>query len=110
MKGKLIRMNTETKDFEIIDISTLAPNEYEIPYALSIHPQTQEVWITSNLSDRIFRYIPQEKRFISYPSPTRVTYLREIVFRPDGDICSSNANLPATAIEGGRQNILCLYP
>lgn len=109
VEGKLIKMNSETYESEIIEIPTLAANEYEIPYALNIHPQTQDVWITSNLSDRVFRYIPSEKRFISYPSPTKVTYLRDIIFHSDGGICSSNANLPAAAIEGGRQNMLCIY-
>lgn len=109
VEGKLIKMNTKTRKSEIIEIPTLAPKEYEIPYALNIHPETQDVWITSNLSDRVFRYIPSQKRFISYPSPTKVTYLRDIVFHSDGGVCSSNANLPAAAIEGKQQNMLCIY-
>ena len=33
--------------------------------------------MTSNMSDRVLRFIPTEERFVSYPSPTRVTWLRE---------------------------------
>jgi len=109
-ESALMKFDPATKQFKIFELPTLAANEYEIPYALGIHPETQEVWITSNLSDRIFRFIPDKERFISYPSPTRVTFLRDMVFQKDGGICSSNANLPAHAIEGGLPKILCIYP
>jgi len=109
-ESALMRFDPATRQFKIFKLPTLAENEYEIPYALGIHPETQEIWITSNLSDRIFRFIPDEERFISYPSPTRVTFLRDMVFQKDGGICSSNANLPAHAIEGGLPKILCIYP
>jgi len=106
----LMRYDPKSKEFKVFELPTLAPGEYETPYALGIHPETQEVWITSNMSDRIFRFIPAEERFISYPSPTKVTFLRDIVFMEDGGICSSNSNLPAYSIEGGLQKMLCLYP
>jgi len=109
-ESAIMKFDTTTKQFDVINMPTLAPGEYEIPYALNIHPDTGDVWVTSNLSDRLFRYLPKEKRFISYPSPTKVTYLRDIVFHPDGGVCSSNANLPAYAIEGGLQTMLCIYP
>ncbi len=106
----LMRFDPNTKEFKIYELPTLAPGEYETPYALGIHPETQEIWITSNMSDRIFRFLPDEERFISYPSPTKVTFLRDIVFLEDGGVCSSNSNLPAYAIEGGLQKMLCIYP
>jgi len=109
-ESALMKFDPTTQQFKIFELPTLAANEYEIPYALGIHPETQEVWITSNLSDRIFRFLPKEERFVSYPSPTRVTFLRDMVFPKDGSICSSNANLPAHAIEGGLPKILCIYP
>lgn len=110
VESGLMRFDTNTSTFEIIDMPTLAPNEYEAPYALNVHPTTGDIWITSNLSDRVFRYIPMQKRFVSYPSPTKVTFLRDIVFDANGGVCSSNANLPAYAIEGGLQAMLCIYP
>ena len=88
----------------------LSPNEYETPYALNVHPKTGDVWITSNMSDRIFRFTPSTKTFVSYPLPTRVTWLRDLVFAKDGGICSSSSNLPAYGIEGGRASFICLYP
>jgi len=106
----LMRFDPKTKEFRIFELPTLAPDEYETPYALGIHPETQEIWITSNMSDRIFRFLPDEERFISYPSPTKVTFLRDIVFLKDGGVCSSNSNLPAYSIEGGLQKMLCIYP
>lgn len=108
--GALMRYDPKTKLFKIYPLPTLAPGEYETPYALGIHPETQEIWITSNMSDRIFRFLPEEERFISYPSPTKVTFLRDIVFLEDGGVCSSNSNLPAYSIEGGLQKMLCIYP
>lgn len=54
-----------------------------------------------NMSDRILRFDPDAETFQAYPSPTRVTFLRDFIFTPDGDVCTSNANLPASAIEGG---------
>ena len=42
--------------------------------------------------------------------PTRVTWLRDLVFTKDGGICSSSSNLPAYGIEGGRASFICLYP
>jgi len=104
----LMKFDPATETFTVYEMPTLSPDEYEVPYALGIHPETQDVWITSNLSDRVFRFVPDEERFISYPSPTRVTYLRDMVFLPDGRVCSSNANLPAHAIEGGLPKVLCI--
>ena len=109
-ESALMRFDPETREFKLFPLPVLAPGEYETPYAVGIHPRTQDIWITSNLSDRIFRFLPDEERFISYPSPTRVAFLREIVFMDDGGVCSSNSNLPASAIEGGLQKILCIYP
>ena len=67
--------------------------------AENVHPKTGDVWITSNMSDRIFRFTPSTKTFVSYPLPTRVTWLRDLVFAEDGGICSSSSNLPAYGIE-----------
>ncbi|HOW49920.1 MAG TPA: hypothetical protein PLB26_19945, partial [Rubrivivax sp.] len=96
--------------FETFKLPLLAHNEYEVPYALAVHPKTQQVWITSNMSDRMFRFDPKTQDFVSYAMPTRVTWLRDLVFTKDGGICSSSSNLPAYGIEGGRASFICLYP
>jgi streptogramin lyase len=108
--GALLKFDTRTESFETYKLPLLAPNEYEVPYALNIHPETGEVWITSNMTDRIFRFQPSTKSFVSYPLPTRVTWLRDLVFTKDGGVCSSSSNLPAYGIEGGLASFICLYP
>ncbi len=109
-ESALLRFDPSTSEFEVYELPTLSPDEYETPYALNVHRPTGDVWLTSNMSDRILRFIPREERFISYPSPTRVTWLRDLVFTEDGKICSSSSNLPAYAIEDGVPSFICLDP
>jgi len=106
----LMKFDTKAQRFETFKLPLLAHNEYEVPYALAVHPQTQQVWITSNMSDRMFRFDPKSKTFVTYPMPTRVTWLRDLVFAKDGGICSASSNLPAYGIEGGRASFICVYP
>lgn len=106
----LMRFDPATGAFDIHRLPVLAEGEYETPYALNVHPQTGDVWITSNLSDRVFRFDPATETFTSYPSPTRVTFLRDLVFAEDGAVCSSQSNLPAYAIEGGLPGFICIHP
>lgn len=108
--GGLMRFDPKSARFESFKLPLLAHNEYEVPYALNVHPQTGDVWVTSNMSDRIFRFDPRAKTFVSYAMPTRVTWLRDLVFAKDGGICSSSSNLPAYGIEGGLASFICLYP
>jgi streptogramin lyase len=108
--GGLMSFDTKTKKFETWPLPRLAPNEYEIPYALNVHPTPGDVWITANNSDRVLRFDPASKRFVSYPSPTRVTFLRDLEFTKDGKVCSSNANLPAYAHEDKVPAFICIDP
>lgn len=108
-EGYLMTFNTKERKFEKeYRLPTLAPDQYETPYALNVHPKTGEIWITANLSDRWFRFDPQSESFVSYPSPTRVAFMRDFIFLPDGQACTSNSNLPAASIEGGRPKIVCI--
>ena len=109
-ESALLRFDPTTGEFKSYALPTLSPDEYETPYALNVHRPTGDVWLTSNMSDRILRFIPGEERFISYPSPTRVTWLRDLVFTKDGKVCSSSSNLPAYAIEDGVPSFICLDP
>jgi streptogramin lyase len=108
--GALMSFDPQTETFKTFPLPTLAPGEYETPYALNVHPETGVVWITSNSSDRIFSFDPATGTFTSYPLPTRVSFLRDLVFTTDGKICSSHSNLPAYAIEGGLGGFICLDP
>ena len=109
--GALVRLDTRTMRYERYTIPPLAPGEIEAPYAVGVHPQTQEVWITANMSDRMFRFLPDEARFIAYPLPTRGIYLRDIVFTPQGWVCAASSPVPAPlTVEGGMQEVACLDP
>ncbi|MBX7059827.1 MAG: carboxypeptidase regulatory-like domain-containing protein [Leptospirales bacterium] len=109
-QGTIMRLDTRTRQFQHYKLPLLAEGEYETPYALGIDPKNGMVWITSNLSDRIFRLDPISGSFTAYPSPTRVTYMRDILFGESGEICSTNSNMPAYAIEGASQKVICLNP
>ncbi|TXH87008.1 MAG: hypothetical protein E6Q78_15795 [Rhodoferax sp.] len=106
----VMKFDTRTSKFETFKLPLLAHNEYEVPYALAVHPKTGDVWITSNMSDRAFRFLPKTKEFVTYPLPTRVTWLRDWAFTQDGGVCSSSSNLPAWGIEGGLASFICLFP
>jgi virginiamycin B lyase len=106
----LMRFDPVSKKFENFKLPLLAANEYETPYALNVHPQTGEVWVTSNMSDRVLRFNPKTKTFVAYPSPTRVTWLRDMAFTKDGQVCSSSSNLPAWGIEDKRNAFFCIDP
>lgn len=109
--GTLVKLDTQTMKYTTYPIPALAENEIEAPYAVGVHPDTQEVWITANMSDRMFRFLPKEERFIAYPLPTRGTYLRDIIFTPQGWVCAASSPVPAAlTVEGGMQGIICLEP
>lgn len=109
--GVLMKFDTKTREFiKHYPLPVLAENEFETPYAVGIDPNTQQVWIASNLSDRILKFNPKTEIFAAYPSPTRVTFMRDFIFTPEGEVCTSNSNLPAAAIEGGRPKFMCLQP
>jgi len=109
-EGGLMRFDTTSQTFETMKLPGLAPGEYETPYALNVERKSGEVWITANNADRVLRYMPATKRFQSYPSPTRVTFLRDMAFTQDGKVCSSQSNLPAWAIEDGVPSYICIDP
>jgi streptogramin lyase len=109
-EGVLMRFDPKTEEFENIPLPLLSEGEYEVPYALNVHEHTGDIWIAANNSDRMLRYIPGEKRFISYPMPSRVVWFRDFEFTEDGQVCTSNSNLPAYAHEDGLPAFVCLDP
>jgi hypothetical protein len=58
----------------------VAQGGYETPYAFNVWRPSGEVWMAANNSDRVLRFSPATKTFLSYPSPTRVTFLRDFSF------------------------------
>jgi len=108
-EGYLMRFDTQSKTFESIALPLLAANEYEIPYALNVDKHG-DVWIATNNTDRVMRYIPAQKKFIAYPMPNRVIWFRDFEFTQDGRVCTSNSNLPAYAHEDGLPAFVCIQP
>lgn len=109
-EGGLMRFDPTTQKFESFKIPAVGKGEYETPYALNVDRSTGEIWLAANNSDRMLRFDPKTHGFMTYPSPTRVTVLRDFSFTRDGQVCSSSSNLPSYAIEGGRGGFLCLDP
>jgi DNA-binding beta-propeller fold protein YncE len=109
-EGGLMRFDTATKQFKTWRIPAIGEGEYETPYALNVDRKTGQIWMSANNSDRIMRFDPATETFFSYPSPTRVTVLRDFSFTSDGAVCSSSSNLPAAAIEDGRPSFICIEP
>ncbi len=109
-EGGLMKFDTVGNTFETWKIPGVAANEYETPYALNVERASGDVWITANNSDRVLRFTPASKTFQSYPSPTRVTVLRDMSFTRDGRVCSSSSNLPAYAIEDKVPSFICIDP
>lgn len=109
-EGGLMRFDPRTEKFETFRIPVIGKDEYETPYALNVDRRTGQVWMAANNSDRIIRFDPKTRTFFTYPSPTRVTVLRDFSFTEDGQVCSSSSNMPAAAIEDGRPNFICIEP
>ena len=110
--GKITRLDTKTMKYETYKIPTLADDEVEAPYAVAVDPNTQDVWVTANMSDRMFRFVPKTKTWTAYPLPTRGVFMRELVFTPYG-VCASNDpwGKPREGIvEGNMGSLICLQP
>jgi streptogramin lyase len=110
-EGQLARVDV-AKGFEatVYDMPEFAAGYRPAPYALGVHPDTQDIWLNENMTDRIFRFIPKEERWVVYPVPLSGTYTRDMTFMPDGQVCLSNNPIPPPALEGSVLEIICLDP
>jgi DNA-binding beta-propeller fold protein YncE len=108
-EGELARIDV-SKGFEstVYDMPEFAPGYRPAPYALGVHPDTQDIWLNENMTDRVYRFIPSEERFIVYPIPLAGTYTRDMTFSADGQVCLSNNPIPPPALEGGVLEIICI--
>ena len=109
-EGRLARLTTSSNGFEskVYALPEFAEGYGPAPYALGVHPKTGDVWLNENMTDRFFRFIPEEERFTVYPAPLTGTYTRDFSFTKDGKACTSNNPLPMAALEGGIGEILCI--
>lgn len=71
----------------------------ETPYALNIDKRTDTIWVCGTASDTLMSFDPKTEQFTIYPLPTPVTFTREIDFDKDGNIWTSDSNIPTWQIE-----------
>jgi streptogramin lyase len=110
-KGTLARIEVGDKlKSKVYPLPGFAEGVRPAAYALGVHPETQEIWINENMTDRIYRFIPSEERFIAYPMPLMGTYTRDMTFTKEGKVCTSNNPVPPMALEGGVLEIICIDP
>ena len=110
-EGQLAKVDISSGfDVTVYDMPSFAENIRVAPYALGVHPETQDIWINENMTDRIYRFLPDEERFIVYPVPLSGTYTRDMTFSADGHVCASNNPLPPAALEGGVLEVFCIDP
>lgn len=110
-EGQLARIDVRNGfEAKVFDMPEFAPGFRPAPYALGVHPKTQDIWLNENMTDRIYRFIPGEARFIAYPMPLSGTYSRDMTFAADGQVCLSNNPIPPPALEGATLEIVCIDP
>jgi streptogramin lyase len=107
-EGMLAKIDVKDFSSKVYSMPELAPGYRPAPYALGIHPETQDIWVNENMTDRIYRFIPAEERWVLYPIPLRGTYTRDMTFTREGHICTSNNPLPPAALEGGVLELICI--
>jgi virginiamycin B lyase len=111
--GKIARLDTKTMKYDIVTVPTLAPDEVEAPYAVAVEPKSQDLWVTTNMSDRMFRYTPATRTWAAFPIPTRGAITRDIIFTSDGKTCgvSNPWGIPVPGIvEGDMDSVICVQP
>jgi virginiamycin B lyase len=114
--GLLAAFDPRTQRYRSYELP-IRPLLGEVPYALAVHPKTQDVWVCGTNSDTLIRFRPPEgdapateAAWTVYPLPTRVTYTRELDFDAAGRVWTSNSNSPSWQIEGGQPRVLRLDP
>jgi len=109
-EGMIARIDTAGMKSEVYPMPEFAKGYRPAPYALAIHPVTQEVWINETSTDRVYRFLPKEKRFIVYPMPLRGTFTRDFAFTKSGWACTPNSPILNAALEGNETELLCIDP
>jgi streptogramin lyase len=69
--GAIARIDVSTWQSKIWPLPVYAPGEIPAPYALAVHPKTQEIWINDTMMDLVWRFIPAQEKFVA--STTRST-------------------------------------
>jgi virginiamycin B lyase len=111
--GVLGRFDPAIERWKVYDLPTGPPGppgygNAEEPYALNANRQTGDVWITGSASDTLIRFDPTGERFSAYPVPTRGSFMREIVFDPDGNPWTCKSDEPDVKEGKGRGKFIKL--
>jgi len=104
-EGKIYRFDPRDESFRAWDLPT---GRGDMPYALTVDKRTDTIWICGTNSDSIIRFDPANEKFTVFPLPRRVTFMREIDLDEEGNIWTSNSNMPAWQMEGGQPTIIRL--
>ncbi|WP_448044223.1 virginiamycin B lyase family protein [Bradyrhizobium liaoningense] len=107
-EGAIAKVDVTTWKSKLYKLPIFAAGEIPAPYAVAIHPQTQEVWINDTMLDVAWRFLPKEERFIAYPLPLKGTYTRDFTFTKQGWACTSNNPIPPAALEDGIPELICI--
>ena len=108
--GMIARIDTASMKSDVYPMPEFAKGYRPAPYSLAIHPVTQEVWINETSTDRVYRFLPKEKRFIVYPMPLRGTFTRDFTFTASGWACTTNSPILNAALEGNETEVICIDP
>ncbi len=109
-EGMIAKIDPASMKSEVYPMPEFAAGYRPAPYALAIHPVTQEVWINETATDRVYRFLPKEKRFIVYPMPLRGTFTRDFTFTASGWACTTNSPILNAALEGNETEVICIDP
>ena len=109
-EGMIAKIDPASMKSEVYPMPEFAAGYRPAPYALAIHPVTQEVWINETATDRVYRFLPKEKRFIVYPMPLRGTFTRDFTFTASGWACTTNSPILNGALEGNETEVICIDP
>lgn len=109
-EGMIARIDTASMKSDVYPMPEFAKGYRPAPYSLAIHPVTQEVWINETSTDRVYRFLPNEKRFIVYPMPLRGTFTRDFTFTASGWACTTNSPILNAALEGNETEVICIDP
>lgn len=109
-EGMIARINPDDMDTKVFKMPEFKKGYRPAPYALAVNPDTQEIWINETMTDRVYRFVPEEERFIIYPMPLRGTYTRDFAFTTDGWACTANSPIINAALEDGVAGLICIDP
>jgi streptogramin lyase len=107
-EGAVVKIDVAKWESTVYALPVFAPGEIPAPYALAVHPKTQDVWVNDTMLDVVWRFVQDEERFIAYPMPLRGSYTRDFTFTDKGWACTTNNPIPAAALEGGVPELVCI--